>query len=229
MAFQSGVEKISEKFDAERVKNQLAILQERLKNEVNPQLLDEYRSLFNKEISLFNRTNFGAFLLMLAVQGELGRGRYGSGYRSHRYNRSGGEGNNGEQRYPLAEEDSVRLFLGIGRSRRVFPREILGLITAKTDVSRDDVGAIRILDNYSFVQVRKTIADTIIEALNGKPFRGRLLSVNYARNRRDEYDSALSTESGYHHEDDDYDKSGDEGGIENDESENYTEDTDNGN
>jgi hypothetical protein len=79
--------------------------------------------------------------------------------------------------------------MSIGRNRRVFPREILGLITTKTDVKREDVGAIRILDNYSFVQVRDTVADGIIEALNGKLFRGRPLTVNYARSRRDSEES----------------------------------------
>jgi RNA recognition motif-containing protein len=42
------------------------------------------------------------------------------------------------------------------------------------------------LDNYSFIQVRTTVADTIIEALNGKSFRGRTLAVNYARNRKED-------------------------------------------
>jgi hypothetical protein len=86
----------------------------------------------------------------------------------------------------IPEEESVRLFVSIGRNRKVFPREILALISAKTQVSRDDVGAIRILDNYSFVQVRNTAADTLIEALNGQNFRGRTLTVNYARARREE-------------------------------------------
>jgi hypothetical protein len=52
-------------------------------------------------------------------------------------------------------------------------------------VSREDIGAIRILDNYSFIQVRDTAADAIIEALNGMSFRGRVLSVDYARTRKD--------------------------------------------
>jgi hypothetical protein len=77
----------------------------------------------------------------------------------------------------------------MGRSRRVIPREILGLIISKTSVSKDDIGAIRILDNYSFVQVRATVAELIIEALNGRIFRGRPLSVNYARTRKDEPDA----------------------------------------
>jgi hypothetical protein len=86
----------------------------------------------------------------------------------------------------IPEEESVRLFVGIGRNRKVFPREILGFINAKTEVSRDDIGSIRILDNYSFVQVRTSAADTLIQALNGQNFRGRTLTVNYARARREE-------------------------------------------
>jgi hypothetical protein len=85
----------------------------------------------------------------------------------------------------------------VGRSRRVFPREILGLILSRTDISRDDVGAIRILDNYSFVQVRNTVADTIIETINGAVFRGRPLLVNYARTRKDPYFPAGEGREGY--------------------------------
>ena len=101
--------------------------------------------------------------------------------------------NNSESRvrqYPLAEEDSRRIFVSIGRNRRVFPREILGLIIAKTGVSRDDIGAIRILENYSFVQVRATVAEQIIETLNGLVFRGRTLTVNFAKTRKDGEESA---------------------------------------
>ncbi|GHV06702.1 hypothetical protein FACS189485_15680 [Spirochaetia bacterium] len=96
------------------------------------------------------------------------------------------ETNREPPRPPLPEEESRRLFISIGRNRRVFPREILGLITVKAEISRDDIGAIRIMDNYSFVQVRDSVADDIIEALNGQPFRGRTLTVNYARARKED-------------------------------------------
>jgi hypothetical protein len=92
----------------------------------------------------------------------------------------------GAERPVLAEEESRRLFISIGRNRRLFPREILGLIITKAQVNREDIGAIRILDSYSFVQVRDTAADAIISALNGAMFRGRTLVVNYARSRREE-------------------------------------------
>jgi hypothetical protein len=100
------------------------------------------------------------------------------------------------RQYSLAEEDSKRIFISIGRNRRVFPREILGLIIAKTGVSRDNIGAIRILDNYSFVQVRDTVADQIIEALDNHVFRGRTLTVNYAKTRKDEAGNQETSEQG---------------------------------
>jgi hypothetical protein len=88
-------------------------------------------------------------------------------------------------RHEIPDEDAARLFVSIGRNRRVFPRELLGLILSETSVDKEDVGTIRILDNYSFIQVRKTVAEDIIAALDGKAFRGRSLAVNFAKPRKD--------------------------------------------
>jgi hypothetical protein len=196
-------------FDKEKTKKSIALILDKVKNEADPHLLNEYRSLFKKEVSLFKRPWAAAYLLMLYDQGALHQGtaarfdknrnRQSGGperspNRQGRYqdrkspeNSAAGESWRNEQpRHPLPEEESRRLFISIGRNRRVFPREILGLINTKTAIPREDIGAIRILDNYSFVQVRSTVADTIIEALNGQPFRGRVLSVNYARARKDD-------------------------------------------
>ncbi|MDR1420211.1 MAG: DbpA RNA binding domain-containing protein [Treponema sp.] len=188
------------KFDKEKTKKNIAVILDKVKNEADPEILDKYRSLFRKEVSLFSRSYAAAYLLMLYEQGNSGRsGRHGSrdGFvrqktRDRDQEQPGNSEDSGsgraegeEGRYPLAEEDSKYLFISIGRNRRVFPREILGLINAKTGVPREDVGAIRILDKYSFVQVRDSSADAVIEALNGKPFRGRVLQVNYAHTRRD--------------------------------------------
>jgi hypothetical protein len=127
-----------------------------------------------------------------------GKGCTGEGERSVRDR--GGEApgvsraadSGGKERFrgsPLSEEESVRLFVNIGRSRRLFPREILGLILSSARVSREDIGAIRILDNYSFVQVRNSVAEDIIAALHGKTFRGRALVVNYARTKKEDFDA----------------------------------------
>jgi hypothetical protein len=173
-------------------------------NAADPQILTADRSLFKRGVPLFRRSWAAAYLLMLYDQGGLRRPE------KSRNRKSGGSGRGPEKqgraqdrkaekpladetargdasRYPpLADEESKRLFISIGRNRRVSPREILGLINTKTAIPREDIGAIRILDNYSFVQVRSSAADTIIEALNGQSFRGRTLSVNYARARKDD-------------------------------------------
>jgi RNA recognition motif-containing protein len=184
------------KIDKEKTKKNIAVILDRIKNEADPQLLNEYRSIFKKEVSLFSRSYTAAYLLMLYEQENSGRSfksggrstglrnRERAGNTENRSNTSEGEGNPS----PLAEEDSKYLFISIGRNRRVFPREILGLINTKTDIPREDVGVIRILDKYSFIQVRNTSADTVIEALNGKSFRGRTLQVNYAHARREASD-----------------------------------------
>lgn len=197
---------MASQFDKAKTEKNIGFILEKMKTEADPLALSEYRSLFKRKISFFDRSWAAAYLLMLYDQGNLGRGRgagaSGGKAGKGKNNQRGRVPRQGEQkpavdsaedapfkndqaRYPLAEEESKYLFISIGRNRRVFPREILGLINSKTPVSRDDIGVIRILDNYSFVQVRDTAADEIIEALNGKPFRGRVLSVNYARTRKD--------------------------------------------
>jgi RNA recognition motif-containing protein len=181
---------MSSQFNKEQAKKSVDLILDQMRSEADPAVLNSYRKLFKKEISFFRRSWAAAWLLMAFDQGGKFRapapGRTGPG-RNAEKNRSPGPGPGEDQmpRYPFSEEESKRLFVSIGRNRRVFPREILGLINTKTSIPREDIGAIRILDNYSFVQVRDTAAERIIEALNGQVFRGRILTVNYAKSRKD--------------------------------------------
>jgi hypothetical protein len=194
---------MSVQIDKEKTRKNIDLILEKIRTEADPLVLNEYRALFKRNISLFRRPWASAYLLMLFDQGGLGRtgrtrkngnGRSAAGGNDTGSGAAGSGANSGaisganseSQRFPLTEEESKRLFISIGRNRRVFPREILGLINAKTSISRDDIGSIRILDNYSFVQVRDTAAEQIINALNGCTFRGRTLTVNYAKSRKDE-------------------------------------------
>jgi len=205
--------------DEERTKRTIAHVLEKIKTDVDPLLLDEYYNIFKKEVSLFNRNKVAAYLLMQCEQGRSGRytqrnfqGQYRqkperrpAGNGEIDGNRSEGYRNDGNrsegQRYPLADEESIKLFFSVGRSRRVYPREILGIINMKTAIPKEDIGAIRILENYSFVQVRDTVAEKIIEALNGMIFRGRPLTVNYAKkNNAEEKETLPEDDSQYNDE-----------------------------
>jgi hypothetical protein len=194
-------------FDREKIKQKIAEINEKIGGEADPRLLNEYRVLFKKGISFFRRSWAAAYLLMLYDLGQgAGNSRKESGSRSRAGpslegegkksprraegsgKRDGGEtsGRTAAPRPFLAEEESRRLFISIGRNRRVFPREILGLILTRAQVAREDIGMMRILDSYSFVQVRDTAADAVIEALNGTTFRGKTITANYARLKREE-------------------------------------------
>jgi len=185
-------------FDKEKTKKTIALVLDKIRTEADPRLLGEYQSLIKKEVSLFHRSKVAAYLLMLCEQGKnLRFVQEKHAPRTPRDSKSFREED--VQRYPLAEEESKRLFFSAGRSRRVYPREILGLINTKTAIPKEDIGAIRILENYSFVQVRDTVAETIIAALNGISFRGRPLTVNYAKSRKDEDDESYALEKDQNH------------------------------
>ena len=61
------------------------------------------------------------------------------------------------------------------------------------------IGDIKVLANYSFVQLYTEDAQTAIDKLNGYDYRGRKLAVSYSRQKSDsdaaETDSSEATES----------------------------------
>jgi hypothetical protein len=190
-------------FEMEKIKKAITHVLKEVKKD--PALLQSYYKLFKNEVPLFQRSKTAAYLLMLCDREKILR-RYTrdsfSGQKEYGGKEKPGtkDAHAEEQRYPLSEEESVRLFFSAGRSRRVFPREILGLINSKTAIPKENIGAIRIFDNYSFVQVRDSVAERIIEALNGENFRGRPLVVNYAKSRKDEKNYAEEDSAAYEEE-----------------------------
>ena len=98
-------------------------------------------------------------------------------------------------RHSLPEGEAATLFISAGRNRRAYAREILALLINEAQVDKDDVGDLRILDNFSFVQVRREVADQVIASLGGKSFRGRPLSVSFAKPRKDSTPEANTGET----------------------------------
>ena len=164
---------MSSQFDKEKAQKNLAVVLERMHSDTDLYQLGEYRKLFKKEISLFSRSWAAAWLFMYYDRHEIGKSQI----------KEEKPAAIGDADYTLPEEETRRLFISIGKNRRLFPREIISLIISKTSAEREDIGSIRILDNFSFVQVRDTKADEIIKTLHGLRFRGRTLIVNYAKPR----------------------------------------------
>ncbi|HNY17855.1 MAG TPA: DbpA RNA binding domain-containing protein [Treponemataceae bacterium] len=134
-------------------------------------------------------------------RGKQGEGRQGESRAAERREPRPAEGKV-EPRNILPDDISTTLFVSIGRNRRVYPRDLIGLIMQNVEMERDHIGDIRVLDNYSFVQVITEDAEKIIAALNEFEYRGRKLAVSFSRKREDSSSasgaSSLSAESPVH-------------------------------
>jgi hypothetical protein len=170
-------------FDKERAKRNLDGILEKFNSDTDISLLHEYHKLYKKEVSLFKRSWAAAWLLMYYDKREIPSPQAAAENKKIKEKKEIAPIAKDPQtvEMTLPEEESKRLFISIGKNRRLFPREVITLIMSKSSAAREDIGIIRILDNYSFVQVRDTKADEIIATLSGLKFRGRTLTVNYAK------------------------------------------------
>ncbi len=173
-------------FNEAAMKTRIAEVLGKIRGEADPEVLNAGRSLFRKQVPFFMRAYVAAYLLMEADKAPQGKRRPGPA-RSEAAPR---EDRTEVLRQVIPDDEAQRIFVSVGRNRRVFPRELLGLIMTETAVPKEDIGVIRVLDNYSFIQVRTGAAQTVIDALDGKQFRGRTLAVNFARARKETEEEA---------------------------------------
>jgi len=179
-------------FNKEKAEKNLNEIIAKMQNNTDTTLLHEYYKLFKKEISFFKRSWAAAWLFMYYDGKEIPSAKTSPAKnitQNKKNIKSSSDSTEKTLPPPMMEEESKRLFFSIGKNRRLFPREVINLIMSKTTAVREDIGLIRILDNYSFVQVRDNKADEIIKSLTGIKFRGRPLTVNYAKAKTDDSDN----------------------------------------
>ncbi len=193
---------------------------EKVKTEEDPVELNQYRKLFKKNVPLTLRMYVAAYLAKNAAGGrdnfrnkrdrnENRRNREPRELRENREEknvhveresfekREGFDKREGRQdrepapRVVIPEEQAATIFISIGRNRRVFPRDLIGLIVTHANIDRSRIGDIRVLDNYSFVQLYSEDCASVIDSLNGTSFRGRKLNVSYSRKKDEETDTAV--------------------------------------
>jgi ATP-dependent RNA helicase DeaD len=75
----------------------------------------------------------------------------------------------------------VRVFVGAGKKAGVRPADLVGAIAGESGVPSNVIGAIRINDNFSVVEVPDDLADRIIEAMKAGTLRGKPVKVRRDR------------------------------------------------
>lgn len=114
-----------------------------------------YKKILKKNVPLHMRSYFSAYLL-----------KEFSGKTKKRNTKKAGE---------------KSLFINIGKNRRVYPSDLIQLISKSANIEKSNIGNIKILDNYSFVNISETIADQVVTSLDNTEYRGRTLTVNFAK------------------------------------------------
>jgi ATP-dependent RNA helicase DeaD len=85
-----------------------------------------------------------------------------------------------EQPEPLAERSSGRLTLlrlSVGKEESVRPADLVGAIAGEAGIPSRVIGAIKVHDDYSLVEVPEELSDRIIEALRSTKIRGHRVTV----------------------------------------------------
>lgn len=184
--------------DLDQAANYLKDLVSKVK--ASPDELEALKKVFKKNVPLTLRSYVAAYLLKNAggaifrFNAHKDREDFRSN-REERFNRyerndtqsddaaSPAEPRERFTRVQIPAENSETVFVSIGRNRRVFPRDLVGLFISVAGIEKERIGDIRVLANYSFVQLFKEDAEKAIAALNGHVYRGRALSVSYSRQR----------------------------------------------
>ena len=202
--------------DYERIADFLKASIQQVKTQEDIDVLIQLKKVFKKNVPWTLRGYLAAYLLKVATgnarrpfvprqeDGAFDRDNYAKDKYHSRRDENRREFNNsseGEARHephPRVEIDpalATTIFIGIGRNRRVFPRDLVGLLIGAAGLERERIGDIRVLANYSFVQLFTEDADKAINALNGYDYRGRKLSVSYSRQKDDDAAAAPASDS----------------------------------
>ncbi|SFI46128.1 DbpA RNA binding domain-containing protein [Treponema bryantii] len=197
---------------------------ERVRTSENVDLLSDLNKLFKKNVPLTVRKYVIAYLLKEALKhyhpfnnrrdrfdrnerndrndrnDRNQRQRQERNFRQERTERAAEPAETTEEERPrhprveIPEDQATSIFISIGKNRRVYPRDLVGILIAIAGIDRERIGDIKVLANYSFVQLYTEDAQTAIDKLNGYDYRGRKLAVSYSRQKSDSEAAEEATE-----------------------------------
>ena len=144
----------------------------------DPVELKEYRALFKKHVPF----NLRGYLVAHLVK-TLAGGREAAPAAARERRAEPAAARRRRRETEPAAGGLRRLFVSVGRNRRLRPEELTSLISSSVPVERAQFGAIKILDSYSFIEVPETVAEEAIAALSGTSFKGRRITVDFARSK----------------------------------------------
>ena len=175
--------------------------------------LKTLKKLFKKNVPFSRRGYVVAMLLKNATS---------AGFRSNRFNRDNKNerfANKHEDRFnrsdrlserksdehiekaprvTIAPEAAGTIFIGVGRSRGVFPRDLVGLLVSVAGFDRSRIGEIRVLSNYNLMTLRNSFCSVSYsrkkeEGDNSAPAQEEVIPANVSNEGH--ADTSVNTET----------------------------------
>jgi len=78
------------------------------------------------------------------------------------------------------EQGMVRLYLNIGKANRIMAKDVVGAIAGETGVPGKLIGAIDIFDEFTFVDIPREYAHTVLDGMKNKKVKGNKVNVQKA-------------------------------------------------
>lgn len=97
--------------------------------------------------------------------------------------RDGGRRSSGRGRRDNGRDDMARLFINIGKNQNIRPGDILGAIAGESGMPGKMVGSIDMYDKYTFVEVPRESADTVLKAMKNVKIKGKNIHMEKANQR----------------------------------------------
>jgi len=102
-----------------------------------------------------------------------------------RNDRDGDRGSSAPRSRKRDDKDMVRMFFNVGNKDNLKPKHILGAIAGECNVKGSQIGAIDMLDKFTFVDVHKDIAKIVLKKMEGNKINNKKVSVEIAKTSKE--------------------------------------------
>jgi ATP-dependent RNA helicase DeaD len=82
-----------------------------------------------------------------------------------------------------AESGMVRLFINVGRSQNIQPKDVIGAIAGETGIQGKLIGKIDIYDKFTFVEVPKENARDVLNIMKDNTIKGKRINIEPANSK----------------------------------------------
>ncbi|HBY20317.1 MAG: ATP-dependent RNA helicase [Clostridiales bacterium GWE2_32_10] len=76
--------------------------------------------------------------------------------------------------------DMIRMFINIGRNKKIGPKDVVGAIADKARIKGNFIGDIDIYENFTFVEIPEKYAEQVIDMMKGNTIKGNTINIEKA-------------------------------------------------